>query len=502
MPRERSARTAYAVWEITLRCNLACVHCGSRAGSARSNELSTAEALDLVDQLAEVGITEVTLLGGEAFLRRDWLEIASAVVASGMRCTMTTGGWGITPAMAGRMKEAGIALVAVSVDGLERTHDTLRGRPGSWRRCFATMHHLTDAGIPIGCVTQVNRLSAPELPRLYEHLREARVRGWQVQLTGPMGNAADNAAILLQPPELLDLFPVLAHIARRAWREGVRFRPGQNVGFFGPFERLLRSNGSQWGFWRGPVEGLSAIGIESDGSVKPDPTVPSNPYIGGNIRDRPLRQIIEEAAELNLNMGAGTPASTAHLWGFCQTCEFATLCRGGDTFTAHVFFNRRGNHPYCHHRALVQRERGRRERLVLEVPAEGRPYDNGVFTVMEEPFDLPWPDDDELRFTAAKVVWPDGWPDGDDWDEPVGEGPVLAAAARRRPEAVLPRDGWEDDIVMLREIVRARAALDAAEARFRDTERDRVRPSGSRLPVVDDAVQERRDPGTGRVVAL
>lgn len=62
-------RIAYAVWEITLRCNLACVHCGSRAGPPRATELSTEEAFDLVRQLAEVGITQVTLLGGEAFLR-------------------------------------------------------------------------------------------------------------------------------------------------------------------------------------------------------------------------------------------------------------------------------------------------------------------------------------------------------------------------------------------------------------------------------------------------
>jgi MoaA/NifB/PqqE/SkfB family radical SAM enzyme len=85
-------RVAYAVWEITLRCNLACAHCGSRAGPARRNELTTIEALDLVDQLAELGITEVTLLGGEAFLRRDWSVIARAITDAGLHCTLTTGG--------------------------------------------------------------------------------------------------------------------------------------------------------------------------------------------------------------------------------------------------------------------------------------------------------------------------------------------------------------------------------------------------------------------------
>ena len=66
-------RTSYAVWEITLKCNLACNHCGSRAGHARTTELTTEEAFDLVRQMAEVGIKEVTLIGGEAFMRPDWL---------------------------------------------------------------------------------------------------------------------------------------------------------------------------------------------------------------------------------------------------------------------------------------------------------------------------------------------------------------------------------------------------------------------------------------------
>jgi MoaA/NifB/PqqE/SkfB family radical SAM enzyme len=72
-------RTSYAVWEITLKCNLACIHCGSRAGDARTNELSITEALDLVAQMADLGIKEVTLIGGEAFMRPDWLEIVAEI---------------------------------------------------------------------------------------------------------------------------------------------------------------------------------------------------------------------------------------------------------------------------------------------------------------------------------------------------------------------------------------------------------------------------------------
>lgn len=401
-------RISYAVWEITLKCNLACQHCGSRAGHTRAKELSTDEALDLVKQLASVGITEVTLIGGEAFLRPDWLEIARAITQAGMVCGMTTGGYGITLDTARRMKEAGIQVVSVSVDGLEATHDNLRGKEGSWQWTFKTMSHLKEVGIPFGCNTQINRLSAPEFPSIYERIRDAGAFAWQIQLTVPMGNAADNNDILLQPYELLDVYPMIARVAQRAKQEGVQVQPGNNIGYYGPYERLLRG-GDAWSFWQGCNAGLSTLGIEADGAIKGCPSLPTSAYTGGNIRDYSLRTIIEETEELRFNLGAGTPKATEHLWGFCKTCEFAELCRGGCSWTAHVFFDKRGNNPYCHHRALTQEKRGIRERVFLKHKAEGNPFDNGEFALIEEPINQPMPANDSLHFTSEKIQWPDGW---------------------------------------------------------------------------------------------
>nr|AVH79615.1 radical SAM/SPASM domain-containing protein [Nostoc sp. PCC 9205] len=402
-------RISYAVWEITLKCNLACQHCGSRAGHTRAKELSTEEALDLVRQMAEVGITEITLIGGEAFLRPDWLQIAQAINQAGMLCGMTTGGYGITLETAQRMKAAGIQVVSVSIDGLEATHDRIRGRQGSWQWAFKTMSHLREVGIPFGCNTQINRLSAPEFPQIYECIRDAGAFAWQIQLTVPMGNAADNSEILLQPYELLDVYPMIAKVAERAKDEGiVQVQAGNNIGYFGPYERLLRG-GDAWSFWQGCSAGLSALGIEADGAIKGCPSLPTSAYTGGNIRDYSLRTIIEETEELRFNLDADTPKGTAHLWGFCKTCEFAQLCRGGCSWTAHVFFDKRGNNPYCHHRALTQAKHGIRERVFLQRRADGQPFDNGEFGLIEEPINAPWPENDPLHFTADKIQWSESW---------------------------------------------------------------------------------------------
>jgi radical SAM protein with 4Fe4S-binding SPASM domain len=378
------ARRAYAVWELTLACNLACAHCGSRAGTRREHELTTGEALDLVRQLAEIGIDEVTLIGGEAFLRRDWLAIAAEITRRGMACTVTTGGYRLSERMARQMAEAGIGQASVSIDGLQDSHDRLRGKPGSWQSCWRTIEHLRRAGIRPTCNTQINRLTAPELLPLYRLLVAAGVRAWQVQLTVPMGNAADHADLLLQPPDLLEVFPILAKIARRGRRDGLLLFPGNNVGYFGPFDDLLHS-AERRAHWQGCQAGVSTLGIEADGTIKGCPSLPTAAYGGGNIREHSLAEIVRRAPELNINMSARTPAGTEDLWGFCAGCEHGAICRGGCTWTAHTFFGRRGNNPYCHHRALVQQARGVRERLELVDRAPGQPFDHGIFRIVEEP---------------------------------------------------------------------------------------------------------------------
>lgn len=404
-----SPNKSAVVWEITLKCNLGCSHCGSRAGQSRAKELSTTEALDLVKQMAEIGIEEVGLIGGEAFLRPDWLEIAEAITKAGMRCSMVTGGFGVSLEMAKQMKKAGIELVSVSIDGLEATHDRLRGKKGSWQQCFKTMKHLQQVGIVVTCHSQVNRLSAPELPQLYERLRDAGVIAWKIGLTMPMGNAADHAEMILQPAELLDFYPMLARIATRARSEGIIVQGANNIGYYGPYERLLRENGGEWSFWQGCSAGLEVLGIDAEGTVKGCPTLPTPDYAGGNIRDLSLQEIVQTSDKLKFNLGAGTPQGTEHLWGFCKSCEYAEICRGGCSSMAHVVLNRRGNNPYCHHRVLALAKRGLRERIELVRQAPGNPFDHGEFRLIEEPINAPWPEYDPLKFTTEKIQWSDSW---------------------------------------------------------------------------------------------
>jgi radical SAM protein with 4Fe4S-binding SPASM domain len=376
---DRETRPIYAVWEVTLRCDLACGHCGSRAGRARPDELTTAEALDLVRQMADLGVKEVTLIGGEAYLRDDWLEIVRAIRASGMTATMTTGGRGLTAERARAAAAAGLQSASVSLDGAEATHDRLRGVAGSHRAARAALDHLRAAGVPVSVNTQLNRLSLPELGDVLDAAIAAGAHAWQLQLTVAMGRGADAPELLLQPFELLELFPVLAALKRRADEAGVRIWAGNNVGYFGPYEHLLR--GQSPGGHRGSCgAGCSTLGVEADGAIKGCPSLHTTPWTGGNVRDASLEQIWERSAALRYNRDR----TVDDLWGYCRTCYYADECRGGCNWTAFSLFGRAGNNPLCHHRALEQRKLGLRERLVQVTAAPGAPFDHGLFEIVLE----------------------------------------------------------------------------------------------------------------------
>jgi radical SAM protein with 4Fe4S-binding SPASM domain len=387
-PIDQRWQPVYAVWEITLRCDLACRHCGSRAGRSRPDELTTEEALDLVRQMADLGVKEVTVIGGEAYLRDDWTDIVRAVRGAGMICTMTTGGRGLTLERARAAKEAGMESTSVSVDGLESTHDALRGVRGSFESAMDAIKNLRAAGISASANTQIGRQSLREIPELFELLIEAGIRAWQVQLTVAMGRAADEPHLLLEPYHVLEVMPMLARIKARADEAKVRLWPGNNIGYFGPYETLLRGTLPR-GHMASCGAGRSTLGVEANGDIKGCPSLPTADYVGGNIRENTLRDIWERAAPLRFTRDR----TVKDLWGYCGDCYYADTCRAGCSWTSHVLFGRPGNNPYCHHRALELLREGKRERVVRSHAAEGKPFDYGRFELVIED----WPEDERAH---------------------------------------------------------------------------------------------------------
>lgn len=376
------SRPVVVVWELTLACNLKCGHCGSRAGKKRPNELTTAECVEVIRQCARLGTREITLIGGEAYMRPDWLEIIRAITDHGMHCNLQSGGYALTDEKVRLAKEAGLRSAGISIDGLRDLHDRIRGVKGSYDRCLEALANLRRHGVPFSVNSQITADSMPELRPLLHVLAGHGVRNWQLQLTVAMGNAADHPEMILQPYKLLELMPFLAELYDEALDLGVLIQPGNNIGYFGPYEHKWRVS-EEARHWQGCAAGHTGLGIEADGTIKGCPSLATKPYAGGNVREMTIQEIWETTGELRF----ARDRTTDDLWGFCGTCYYADVCRAGCTWTAHSLFDRAGNNPYCHYRVLELAKRGLRERVEKVADAPGLPFDNGRFDLILEPLD-------------------------------------------------------------------------------------------------------------------
>ncbi|HTU45689.1 MAG TPA: GDL motif peptide-associated radical SAM/SPASM maturase [Bryobacteraceae bacterium] len=369
------------VWELTLTCNLKCQHCGSRAGRPRTNELTTAEALDVVDQLARLGAREIGLIGGEAFLRRDWIQIVRRIASHGIRCAIQTGGRQLTNERIKQAADAGLKQIGVSIDGLEALHDRMRGVPGSFRMAVDALHRARAAGLEVTVNTSIACDTLPDLPGILDIIAEAGVTVWQIQIAVAMGNAVDNDHILMQPYQILDLMPLLARLFHEGKKRGVYMDGGNNIGYFGPYEHLWRPRGNEHDHWAGCGAGQSVIALEADGTVKGCPSLATVGFAGGNVRDTTLEEIWNTRKEIHF----ARLRSVEDLWGFCRTCYYADVCRAGCTWTSHSLLGRAGNNPYCHYRALELEKRGVRERIAKLHDAPKKPFAIGEFEIILEP---------------------------------------------------------------------------------------------------------------------
>jgi len=420
----RSFVPVQVVWELTLACNLRCQHCGSRAGQRRPDELSTEECLQVVDQLARLGTREVSLIGGEAYLRRDWVEIVRAVRSHGMYCAIQTGGRHFTQERLDAAVEAGLQGVGVSIDGLSVLHDRVRGVLGSYAQAVDALGRAQAAGLDTSVNTQIGPRTIPQLEKLMHRLVDLGVTRWQVQLTVAMGNAADNDELLLQPYQLLELMPLLARLHVEGLEHDLVMLPGNNVGYFGPYEHLWRNVFDERPHWDGCTAGQTSIGLEADGTVKGCPSLPTVSYAGGNVRDLSLADIWDTSEEIHF----GRLRSADDLWGFCGTCYYADVCRGGCTWTSHSLLGRPGNNPYCHYRTLELARDGLRERIVKTKAAADAPFAVGEFELVTEPM----PADGRGE---ADPAWA---------PRPRPQAPALTAPTAADDRSVGPSDGPSD----------------------------------------------------------
>ena len=307
------------VWEITLDCCFSCKYCGSRAGKARENELSTEECLDVSKQLSELGCRRVSLIGGEVFMRPDWSCIVQSLTYRGVKVSIITNGFLFSEEMLHKLKETSIESVAISIDGPEWIHDSFR-QDGSFRRAFQTIDVLTDNKIPVSVISTLHSKNVGYLEDLYSLLEQKSIFAWQLQACSPMGNALDTGF-----STKLNFLEIIRFVERHIIDAPFAIGIADNIGYYTAHEGFIRGNTSGKAMFRGCRAGLTSIGIDSVGNVRGCESMYDERFIEGNLRERSLKDIWNDDNSFEYNR----KFKPELLKGKCHKCNYGLICAGG-----------------------------------------------------------------------------------------------------------------------------------------------------------------------------
>lgn len=358
IPLEKIRRVPrHVVWEITTACNLRCIHCEGNAGKRDPDELSASEAQRLCDTLMEEGCRYCNISGGEPLLRRDWDSICERLARGGVLVTLVTNGTYLDGAAVGRAVKAGVARVALSLDGLHTTHDAIRPAPAKGHSSFEDVMDAIDrlghSGLEISVITHINRWNMDELGDLHALLNRKGVHLWQVQLGIPLGRFRQiDQPYMITPGQLESVARLLGMLILE--ERLPRIKVADTIGYYTRWEPVLRrSTGGALGFWTGCYAGILVAGIESNGCVKGCPSMPPE-FIAGNVRERSFHDLWAEEHLFAYN----TRWREEKITGFCAGCPYRRLCRAGCTSLAYAVTGTIYENPYCLHRVASLEENG------------------------------------------------------------------------------------------------------------------------------------------------
>ena len=180
----------------------------------------------------------VVLTGGEPLLRPDIAEAGREIRRRGFGWGMVTNGWCYDEAMHGKLMAAGMGAVTVSLDGLETSHDWMRGVPGSYQRALRAIGIIAaEPRLNADVVTCVNRRNLSELPEIYEILKGLGVKQWRLFTIIPIGRAAADPEMKLADSQFVSLMEFIQAKRREGGPMKVTF---SCEGYLGRYEEKVR----------------------------------------------------------------------------------------------------------------------------------------------------------------------------------------------------------------------------------------------------------------------
>lgn len=323
-------------WECTLRCNLACRHCGSDCRvDPGVPDMPVEDFLKVLDEEVtphvDPGNVLIIFSGGEVLVRSDLERAGSEVTRRGYPWGMVTNGMALTPARLRSLLDAGLRSISVSFDGFEQEHNYIRCNPHSYERALGAIRLIVrEPGLAYDVVTCVTGAMIPRLEDFKEMLIAEGVRAWRLFSIFPMGRAKDDETLRMTDAQFCELLEFI----RRTRSEGRINVSYACEGFLGGYEAEVRDLFYQC------AAGVSVASVRVDGAISGCTSIRAN-FNQGNIYKDKFWEVWQNRFQ---------PFRDRE-WarcGECAECGMFRYCMGGGM---HLHGDD-GELLYCHYKRL------------------------------------------------------------------------------------------------------------------------------------------------------
>ena len=328
-------KLSYFFWECTSRCNIACLHCGSDCKTDIHPDMPADDFLKVAAEVAEVynpASVMIVITGGEPLVRKDLEQVGLELKKMGFPWGMVSNGYAMTKERFRSLRESGLCSATISLDGMKKNHDWLRGREGSFERATEAIRMLAEEeNMLFDVVTCVNRRNINELDEIKKHLINLGVARWRLFMIDPIGRAAENPELMLSDDEFVHMLQYIADNRK----EGSILTSFGCDGFLGEFEANVRDGIS---FCRA---GIHVGSVLANGDVSACPNI-SREFVQGNIYHEKFMDIWNQKFEVFRNRKQLKK-------GICEHCSVWKWCKGDGM---HLHSPKHDGPFMCHYRKI------------------------------------------------------------------------------------------------------------------------------------------------------
>lgn len=304
------------IWyDVTTVCDFNCKHCYSASGKRSPDELNTVEAKHLIDQVAAKGTFYIYFLGGEPFMRPDFIELVEHAKKVGLAVMINTNGWYLDDEVASRLAACGTDEIRFSLDGASpEIHDDFRGKLGSHARVLAGIDRTTSQGISTSATFTMTQKNYTEIKAAAELLIDHGVTSIQFGQLSAVGRGRDNADLTLNADQTKWVREEIGNLRERCL-------PKINIysvdgTYDKPCTRCVH-DGKAFPDFMGCQAGRTCCNVTPNGNVVP--CLLYRAPIAGNVRETSFGEIWDNSELFSKFRSVRENFE-------CQKCKYNTVC--------------------------------------------------------------------------------------------------------------------------------------------------------------------------------